>query len=68
MNAVAPGYVDTDMLSYLDGEARRKAAARVPMGRFASANEIASLVTYLACDAPAYLTGQTLVVDGGLTT
>jgi 3-oxoacyl-[acyl-carrier protein] reductase len=68
VNAVAPGYVDTDMLSFLDPEARRKAIAHVPMGRFASAAEIASIVTYLACDAPAYLTGQTLVVDGGLTT
>lgn len=68
VNAVAPGYVDTDMLSFLDSEGRRKAAAEVPMGRFASANEVASVVTYLACDAPAYLTGQTLVIDGGMTT
>jgi 3-oxoacyl-[acyl-carrier protein] reductase len=67
VNAVAPGYVDTDMLAALDPEARRKAAASVPMRRFASADEIASLVTYLVLEAPSYLTGQTLVVDGGLS-
>jgi 3-oxoacyl-[acyl-carrier protein] reductase len=68
VNAVAPGYVDTDMLSSLDAEARRRAVAAVPMRRFASTDEIASLVTYLALEAPTYLTGQTLVVDGGLST
>jgi 3-oxoacyl-[acyl-carrier protein] reductase len=68
VNAVAPGYVDTDMLSFLDEEARRKTLAQVPMRRFAGADEVASVVTYLATEAPAYLTGQTLVIDGGLTT
>jgi 3-oxoacyl-[acyl-carrier protein] reductase len=68
VNAVAPGYVDTDMLSSLDPEARHKATASVPMHRFASTDEIASLVTYLAIEAPSYLTGQTLVIDGGLST
>jgi 3-oxoacyl-[acyl-carrier protein] reductase len=68
VNAVAPGYVDTDMLSFLDPEARRKATASVPMHRFAFTDEIATLVTYLAIEAPSYLTGQTLVIDGGLST
>lgn len=67
VNAVAPGYVDTDMLASLT-EAQRKAAVdRVPMRRFATADEIASLVEYVALAAPSFLTGQTLVIDGGMT-
>jgi 3-oxoacyl-[acyl-carrier protein] reductase len=67
VNAVAPGFVDTDMLSSFSVEQRAAAIANVPMRRFATAEEIASLVCYLALDCPSYLTGQTLVVDGGLT-
>lgn len=67
VNAVAPGFVDTDMLSAFSAEQRKEAMARVPMRRFASAQEIAALVGYLALDAPSYLTGQTLVIDGGLS-
>ncbi len=68
VNAVAPGFVDTDMLTALAPEARRRALASVPMHRFAHPDEIAHLVTYLALQAPGYLTGQTLVIDGGLST
>lgn len=67
VNAVAPGFVDTDMLSALSPEARKRALAEVPMRRFASPDEIAHLVNYLALEAPSYLTGQTLVIDGGLS-
>jgi 3-oxoacyl-[acyl-carrier protein] reductase len=67
VNAVAPGYVDTDMTSFLDNDARRKVIEAIPMHRMATAGEIASLVTYLSLDAPSYLTGQTVVVDGGIT-
>jgi 3-oxoacyl-[acyl-carrier protein] reductase len=67
VNAVAPGYVDTDMLATFTTEQREAALASVPMRRFAAADEIAHLVSYLALDCPAYLTGQTLVIDGGLT-
>jgi 3-oxoacyl-[acyl-carrier protein] reductase len=66
-NAVAPGFVDTDMLSGFSPEQRKEAMARVPMRRFADAQEVAELVAYLALQAPAYLTGQTLVIDGGLS-
>jgi 3-oxoacyl-[acyl-carrier protein] reductase len=66
VNAVAPGFVDTDMLSGFSPEQRTQAMARVPMRRFATVDEIAELVCYLALSAPAYLTGQTLVIDGGL--
>jgi 3-oxoacyl-[acyl-carrier protein] reductase len=67
VNAVAPGFVDTEMLSGFSPEQRKEAMARVPMRRFADAQEVASLVAYLALEAPAYLTGQTLVIDGGLS-
>jgi 3-oxoacyl-[acyl-carrier protein] reductase len=67
VNAVAPGFVDTDMLAGLSSPQRAAALGRVPMGRFADAAEIAALVAYLALEAPLYLTGQTLVIDGGLS-
>jgi 3-oxoacyl-[acyl-carrier protein] reductase len=67
VNAVAPGFVDTEMLAGFSPEQRQAALASVPMHRFARADEIANLVCYLALEAPAYLTGQTVVIDGGLT-
>ncbi len=67
VNAVAPGFVDTDMLASFTSEQRAAAMASVPMHRFAAADEIAKLVSFLALECPAYLTGQTLVIDGGLT-
>ncbi len=66
VNAVAPGFVDTDMLAGFTEEQRQAAAARVPMRRFGTADEIAQVVAWLGLEAPAYLTGQVLVVDGGL--
>jgi 3-oxoacyl-[acyl-carrier protein] reductase len=67
VNAVAPGFVDTDMLSTLTAAQRNAAIARVPMRRFATADEVGALTAYLALEAPQYLTGQVLVIDGGLT-
>ncbi len=67
-NAVAPGYVDTDMLGSFTPAQRKAALERVPMRRFASADEIAALVAYVALEAPSFLTGQTLVIDGGMST
>ncbi len=67
VNAVAPGFIETDMLSGLSAKQRAAAMARIPMRRFGTSEEIAGLVGYLATDAPDYLTGQVLVVDGGLT-
>jgi 3-oxoacyl-[acyl-carrier protein] reductase len=67
VNAVAPGFVDTDMLAGFTPDQRSAAVARVPMRRFGTVDEIAELVGYLGLAAPAYLTGQTLVVDGGMT-
>jgi 3-oxoacyl-[acyl-carrier protein] reductase len=67
VNAVAPGYVETDMLSVLAPAKLEIAKDSVPMRRFGTPDEIANLVAYLTLEAPTYLTGATLVIDGGLT-
>jgi 3-oxoacyl-[acyl-carrier protein] reductase len=66
-NAIAPGFVETDMTSYLkEGEAGDKYKAGIPLGRFASAEDIANSCLFLASDMGNYITGQTLSVCGGL--
>jgi 3-oxoacyl-[acyl-carrier protein] reductase len=66
-NAIAPGFVETDMTSYLqEGEAADKYKAGIPLGRFASAEDIANTALYLASDLGSYVTGQTISVCGGL--
>jgi 3-oxoacyl-[acyl-carrier protein] reductase len=66
-NAIAPGFVETDMTSYLkDGEAGDKYKAGIPLGRFASAEDIANVTLFLASDMSSYITGQTISVCGGL--
>jgi 3-oxoacyl-[acyl-carrier protein] reductase len=66
-NAIAPGFVETDMTSYLkEGEGAEKYKAGIPLGRFASAEEIANVTLFLASDMGAYITGQTISVCGGL--
>src|ERR671912_2455905 len=65
-NAIAPGFVETDMTSYLkEGEQADKYKAGIPLGRFASAEEIANVTLFLASDLSSYITGQILSVDGG---
>ena len=66
-NAIAPGFVETDMTSYLkDGEGADKYKAGIPLGRFASAEDIANVTLFLASDMGSYITGQTISVCGGL--
>jgi len=66
-NAIAPGFVETDMTSYLkDGEAADKYKAGIPLGRFASTEDIANTALFLASDWGNYITGQTISVCGGL--
>lgn len=66
-NAIAPGFVETDMTSYLkEGEAADKYKAGIPLGRFASAEDIANTALFLASDMGSYITGQTISVCGGL--
>lgn len=64
MAAVAPGYTD---VGWAPGDVRLEAARRLPMRRFASTEEIAKAVLYLASDDAAYITGTTLTIDGGAT-
>ncbi len=66
-NAIAPGFVETDMTSYLkEGEGADKYKAGIPLGRFASAEDIANVTLFLACDMSSYITGQTISACGGL--
>lgn len=66
-NAIAPGFVETDMTSYLkEGEGAEKYKAGIPLGRFASPEDVANTALFLASDMSNYITGQTLSVCGGL--
>ena len=66
-NAVAPGFVETDMTSYLkEGEGAEKYKADIPLGRFASTEDIANVCLFLACNMGSYVTGQVISVCGGL--
>ena len=65
-NVVAPGFVETDMTSGLDEKRRTEIVASVPLGRFASAAEIAQVVGFLASEKASYITGALIPVDGGL--
>lgn len=66
-NAIAPGFVETDMTSYLQaGEAAEKYKAGIPLGRFATAEDIANSCLFLASDMGNYITGQVISVCGGL--
>jgi 3-oxoacyl-[acyl-carrier protein] reductase len=66
VNAVCPGYVDTEALSALSPEERQAAQARVPMRRFGRPEEISAAVRFLACSQASYITGSILKVDGGI--
>jgi 3-oxoacyl-[acyl-carrier protein] reductase len=66
VNVVAPGLVDTDMMAALTDDQRKAILAGVPLGRYATAAEIASAVAFLASADAGYITGAVLPVDGGL--
>ncbi|MBZ0304708.1 MAG: 3-oxoacyl-[acyl-carrier-protein] reductase [Anaerolineae bacterium] len=66
VNAVAPGFVDTDMTSLLGEEMLKKVDEAIPLGRRGQPEDVAYAVAFLASDEAAYITGQVLSVDGGL--
>jgi len=66
VNAVCPGYVETEAMAYLAGEERKATQMRVPMRRFGRPEEVASSVRFLASAEASYITGSTLKVDGGI--
>lgn len=65
-NVVAPGFIDTDMTRQLDEAQRQRLAEGIPLGRLGSVEDVAAAVGFLAADTSAYLTGQTLHVNGGM--
>ncbi len=65
-NVVAPGFVETEMTSVLPEEKKAEYLTQIPLGRYASVDEVASTVLWLASDGAAYVTGAVIPVDGGL--
>ena len=67
VNAVAPGFIATEMIDALPEDKRAQYLTEVPLGRFGTVEDVAAVVSMLASDGAAYMTGQTLVLDGGLS-
>ena len=66
VNAVAPGFIETDMTAALPPEARQALSAQIALGRLGMPADIASVVAFLASEGASYITGQVIVVDGGM--
>ncbi len=66
VNAVAPGYIDTEMTRSIAEEAKQALQAAIPLGRLGQGADVAAAVLFLASDLASYITGQVLVVDGGM--
>jgi 3-oxoacyl-[acyl-carrier protein] reductase len=66
VNAVAPGFIETDMTAALDEKVRAEHMKAIPVGRYGHAEEVAELVSFLCSDSAAYITGQTVGINGGM--
>ena len=66
VNAVAPGFIDTDMTKNMTDDAKKELNSMIPMGRVGSTKDIAQMVLFLASDNANYITGQVICVDGGM--
>lgn len=67
VNAVAPGFVDTEMTQVLSEKIKERACSQIPLGKFGKPEDIAEAVAFLASDRAGYITGQVLSVDGGMS-
>ena len=66
VNCVAPGFIDTDMTSYIGQNERNEIIKKIPLNKFGSPEDISKLVMFLMSDEASYITGQTISIDGGL--
>lgn len=66
VNAIAPGYIDSDMTAVLPDKVKEAAIANIPLGRMGQPRDIAEAAAFLASDRASYITGQTIIVDGGM--
>jgi 3-oxoacyl-[acyl-carrier protein] reductase len=66
VNAVAPGFIDTDMTRNLSDEAKKYMTGQIPLGRIGSPEDVANAVLFLSSDEAGYITGQVLRVNGGM--
>jgi 3-oxoacyl-[acyl-carrier protein] reductase len=67
VNAVAPGFIETEMTAHLSDEVRAEYGKAIPLGKMGSPDDVARLCKFLASEDSSYITGQTIAVDGGLT-
>ena len=66
VNAVAPGFIETEMLDQMTDAAKEAGNAQIPFGRYGKKEEIANTVAFLASEKASYITGQVICVDGGM--
>ena len=66
VNAIAPGFIETEMTAVLSEEVKKASAAQIPLGHFGKPEDVANLAAFLASEAAAYITGQVIHCDGGM--